>query len=493
MLASADQPQPGTPAEKPRANTEAYDHVVDNPFLAARTNPLSTFGVDVDTASYSNARRFLLGENRLPPKDAVRIEELVNYFPYEYPQPSGDAPVAVTADVAACPWKTDHRLVRIGVQAKRVDPAAVPPKNLVFLVDVSGSMNEPDKLPLVVRSLHMLAEQLTARDRIAVVVYAGTEGLALPSTPGDRKDAIFAALDRLSAGGSTNGGAGIQLAYKVAREGYIPGGINRVLIATDGDFNVGVTSRGDLVRLLEDERKSGVFLTVLGVGTGNIKDSAMEELADVGNGNYAYLDSDDEARKVLVTQAASTLVTVAKDVKVQVEFNPLRVQAYRLIGYEDRVMRAEDFRNDARDSGDMGAGHSVTALYEIAPPGTDAPAGSVDPLRYQTAGKPTGSNELLTVKLRYKQPEGDVSREIARPVADTPDGDAPDDLRFASAVAAFGMLLRDSQYKGAATWTMVRSSAEKARGADPHGYRAEFLRMVAAAERLSSGQKPVAQ
>jgi Ca-activated chloride channel family protein len=496
--ASAQPAEPAPPGEKPRGNTEASDRIVDNPFLAARTNPLSTFGVDVDTASYSNTRRFLLGENRLPPKDAVRIEELVNYFPYDYPQPSGDAPVSVMTDVAACPWKADHRLVRIGVQARRVDPAAVPAKNLVFLVDVSGSMNEPDKLPLVVRSLHMLAEQLTAKDRIAIVVYAGTEGLALPSTPGDKKDAIFAALDRLSAGGSTNGGAGIQLAYKIAREGYIPGGINRVLIATDGDFNVGVTSRGDLVRLLESERKSGVFLTVLGVGTGNIKDSAMEQLADVGNGNYAYLDSDEEAKKVLVTQAASTLVTVAKDVKVQVEFNPERVKAYRLIGYEDRVMRSEDFKDDARDSGDMGAGHSVTALYEVAPPGTEAPAGSVDALKYQTAGKPTGSRELLTVKLRYKQPDADVSQQVDRAVADARNADAPDaegseDLRFASAVAAFGMLLRDSPYKGAATWTMVRGAAERGKGSDPHGYRAEFLRMVAAAERLSSGQKPVAQ
>jgi Ca-activated chloride channel family protein len=369
----------------------------------------------------------------------------------------------------------------------------LPPKNLVFLVDVSGSMDEPAKLPLVVRSLHMLAQQLTARDRLAIVVYAGNEGLALPPTPGDRKDAIFAALDRLSAGGSTNGGAGIKLAYRLARESYIPGGINRVLIATDGDFNVGVTSRGDLVRLLEGERKSGVFLTVLGVGTGNIKDSAMEQLADVGNGNYAYLDSDEEARKVLVTQAASTLVTVAKDVKVQIEFNPERVSAYRLVGYEDRVMRAEDFKDDARDSGDMGSGHSVTALYEIAPPGNDAGAGSVDPLKYQTAGKPTGSAELLTVKLRYKQPDADVSREIDQAVADVPNAAPGADLSFASAVAAFGMLLRDSPYKGAATWSMVEKSAEQGKGADPHGYRAEFLRMVAAAEGLSSGQRAVAR
>jgi Ca-activated chloride channel family protein len=491
--ASAAAVAPGEARDEARSmNTEAYDRIVDNPFLDALRNPRSTFGVDVDTASYSNVRRFLLQEHRLPPKDAVRIEELVNYFPFDYPQPAGDAPVSVTADVTACPWKSDHRLVRIGVQAKRVDPAAVPPKNLVFLIDVSGSMNEPDKLPLVVRSLHMLAEQLTARDRLAVVVYAGNEGLALPSTPGDRRDVIFAALDRLSAGGSTNGGAGIRLAYKIARENYIRGGINRVLLATDGDFNVGTTSRGDLVRLLEDERKSGVFLTVLGVGTGNIKDSAMEELADVGNGNYAYLDSDEEARKVLVTQAASTLITVAKDVKVQVEFNPERVRAYRLIGYEDRVMRAEDFKNDARDSGDMGSGHSVTALYEVTPPGVDAPTGSVDPLRYQTAGKPTGSREILTVKLRYKQPDGETSQEIDRTLLDAAKGEPSSDLRFASSVAAFGMLLRASEYKGDASWALVRSTAESAKGADPNGYRAAFLRMVAAAEQLSPSATPVA-
>jgi Ca-activated chloride channel family protein len=479
--------------EKQPMNTEAYDRVVDNPFLEARSNPLSTFGVDVDTASYSNVRRFLIGESRLPPKDAVRIEELVNYFPYAYPEPTSDAPVAVTTDVASCPWSPDHRLVRVGIQARRVDPAAMPPRNLVFLVDVSGSMDQPDKLPLVVRSLRMLAEQLTARDRISIVVYAGSEGLVLPPTSGDRKDAVYAALDHLSAGGSTNGGAGIQLAYRMARDGYIPGGINRVLIATDGDFNVGVTSRGDLVRLLENERKSGVFLTVLGVGTGNIKDAALEQLADVGNGNYAYLDSDAEARKVLVTQAASTLVTVAKDVKVQVELNPDRVQSYRLIGYEDRVMRAEDFKDDLRDSGDMGSGHSVTALYEIAPPGTATAAGSVDPLKYQTARATKGSSELLTVKLRYKQPEGDVSQEIDQPVADYTNLEPSGDLRFAAAVAEFGMMLRDSPYRGRATWEMVRAAVQEAAGADPNGYRAELARMVAAAEQLGSGQKAVSR
>jgi Ca-activated chloride channel family protein len=487
--AAHEMPAPGQPA----MNTEQYARIVDNPFLDATRNPLSTFGVDVDTASYSNVRRFLQAEHRLPPKDAVRIEEMVNYFPYAYPQPAGDAPFSVTTDASPCPWEPHHRLVRVGLHGRTIDEAQMPAKNLVFLIDVSGSMDEENKLPLVKSALKLLVQQMRPQDRIAIVVYAGNEGLALASTPGSQKDTILGTIDHLDAGGSTNGGAGIQLAYKIARDNFIQGGINRVLLSTDGDFNVGVTSEGDLERLIEDEKKSGVFLTVLGVGTGNVKDATMEGLADKGNGNYAYLDTLEEARKVLVTESASTLVTIAKDVKVQVEWNPARVSAYRLLGYENRVMRAEDFKDDAKDGGEIGAGHTVTALYEIVPPGEPAPTGSVDPLRYQSPPTATGANspELMTVKLRYKQPDGDASREIDQPLVDAA-ADASTDMRFASAVVAFGMLLRGSEYKEGATYAMVKDLAAGARGDDPGGYRAEMVRMVDAAAQLAAADAPVA-
>ncbi|MDT7604692.1 MAG: Ca-activated chloride channel [Acidobacteriota bacterium] len=470
-------------------NTENYSHIEENPFLAAARSPLSTFSADVDTASYSNTRRFL-SSGQLPPKDAVRIEELVNYFGYDYPEPAGDAPFSVTTEVSACPWDEAHRLVRIGLQGKRLSREELPPANLVFLVDVSGSMEEPNKLPLVQQSLRLLAEQLSARDHIAVVVYAGSSGLVLPSTSGERKGEIIAALDSLKAGGSTNGGEGIQLAYRIAKENFIRGGVNRVVLATDGDFNVGVTSEGDLVRLIEAERQGGVFLSVLGFGTGNVKDSTMEKLADHGNGNYAYVDSFAEARKVLGQQAGGTLATIAKDVKLQVEFNPHEVAGYRLIGYENRLLRDEDFNDDTKDAGEIGAGHTVTALYEVVPAGQKIPGGDVDALKYQKPPAPSehaASREMLTLKVRYKEPQGEESKLLSVAVADTGGSwqAASDNFKFASAVAAFGMLLRDSKFKGAASYESVASLARSSAGADPQGYRQEFVRLVETARTLA--------
>jgi Ca-activated chloride channel family protein len=472
-------------------NTEDYNHIVDNPFLTVAQNPLSTFAIDVDTASYSNVRRFL-NEGKLPPKDAVRIEELVNYFTYDYPAPTGEHPVSVSPEVAPCPWDGNHLLARIGLQARRIDAAHLPPRNLVFLIDVSGSMNEPKKLPLLKEAFGLLVDQLTERDRVAVTVYAGQAGLVLPPTPGDRKGEIRAALGRLEAGGPTNGGAGIVQAYRVAREGFLPGGANRVILATDGDFNVGVSGQGELIRLIEEQRKAGVFLTVLGFGYGNLKDATLEQLADHGNGHYAYIDSLDEARKVFVEQGAA-LVTVAKDVKLQVEFNPNQVAGYRLIGYENRLLHAQDFRDDRKDAGDMGAGHTVTALYELVPAGRPVPAPGVAPLKYQKPAEPAAaadSGELCTVRLRYKEPDADTGRELAVPVRrGAADARPSDDFRFAAAVAAFGMLLRDSPYKGGATFEAVEASARAGLGRDPHGHRAEFLKLVRTAGSLAPGQR----
>jgi Ca-activated chloride channel family protein len=465
-------------APLPPVDREGYDHVQDNPFLAAATNPLSTFSIDVDTASYANVRRFL-GEGRLPPKDAVRIEELVNYFRYDYPQPAGDAPFSITTELGACPWQAEHRLVLVGLRGRALDDESLPPRNLTFLLDVSGSMQPPDKLPLLKRAMGVLVDSLRAEDRVAIVVYAGSSGLVLPSTSGAEKGAIHAAIDSLWAGGSTAGAAGIRLAYEVAKDSYVEGGINRVILATDGDFNVGVSSDGELVRLIEEKRESGVYLSVLGFGEGNLQDAKMEKLADHGNGNYSYIDSFREARKVLGTEAGGTLVTIAKDVKIQVEFNPARVRAYRLIGYENRTLRAEDFADDRKDAGEIGAGHTVTALYEIVPAGVDIDLPAVDPLKYQSPAVPSGdgsSRELLMVKLRHKAPDGVRSRLQTVAVEDRePDVEASANLRFASAVAAFGMLLRDSEYKGSASWSQVVDLARGAVGPDPDGYRAEFL------------------
>ncbi|HYG11736.1 MAG TPA: VWA domain-containing protein [Pyrinomonadaceae bacterium] len=470
-------------------NTEAYKRIDENPFFEVARVPLSTFSIDVDTASYSNTRRFLR-EGQLPPKDAVRIEELINYFSYDYPQPAGDAPFSINAEVSACPWNSKHRLVHIGLQGKRIHKEDLPPANLVFLLDVSGSMNSPDKLPLVKSSLRMLAEQLSARDRISIVVYAGSSGLVLPSTPGDRRGEILAALDALEAGGSTNGGEGIQLAYRVATENFIRGGINRVILATDGDFNVGTTSEGELTRLIEEKRRSGVFLSVLGFGTGNVKDATMETLADKGNGNYAYIDELQEARKVLGEQLGATIATIAKDVKIQVEFNPRQAAAYRLIGYENRLLRDQDFNDDTKDAGEIGAGHTVTALYEVVPFGQNFENPGVDALKYQRPAQVSSSassRELLTIKVRYKDPDASDSKLLSVWVADAGATieSASDNFKFSSAVAGFGMLLRDSKYKGDARYADIARLARAAAGADTQGYRTEFIQLVERAQTLA--------
>ena len=473
----------------PVPDTESYAAIDENKFRRPTDQPLSTFSIDVDTASYTNVRRFL-NEGRLPPVDAVRVEELINYFRFDYADATQGAPFGVTTELMPAPWNPRHKLALIGLQARRLNEDRVPPRNLVFLIDVSGSMAPNDKLPLVKSAMKMLAETLTAQDEVAIVTYAGTTGVTLPSTRGDRTGTIQDAISRLSAGGSTNGGAGIQLAYQIATEQFKKGGINRVILATDGDFNVGVTSIEELTKLIEEKRRTGVFLSVLGVGTGNLKDATMERLADKGNGNYSYLDSLTEARRVLVAEAGSTLVTVAKDVKIQVEFNPETVGAYRLVGYENRRLRSRDFNDDTKDAGEMGAGHTVTVLYEIVPPGEDVNTGGVDPLKYQRPANPapprtvtTGSPELMTVKVRYKQPEGERSSLVTVPVANRLNG-ATRHIGFAAAVAEFGMLLRGSEFKGDATWSDVVRLATAHRGSDRDGYRAEFIRLAELAASL---------
>jgi Ca-activated chloride channel family protein len=468
-------------------NTEEYGRIDENPFLRTADNPLSTFSVDVDRAAYSNIRRFLRDGQR-PPRDAVRIEEMVNYFTYDYPDPTGTQPFSVTSEVTACPWNEQHRMLLVGLQGRRMKTADLPPNNLVFLIDVSGSMMQANKLPLVKQGLELLVNQLRPQDRVAIVVYAGNAGLVLPSTPGSDKGTILSAIQALEAGGSTAGGAGIKLAYDVARDNFLDRGNNRVILATDGDFNVGTSSDGALEQLIESERRDHISLTVLGFGTGNTKDSKMELLADKGNGNYAYIDTLSEARKVLVQEMGATLFTIAKDVKLQIEFNPAKVASYRLIGYENRLLRKEDFNNDAKDAGDIGAGHSVTALYELVPPGTeDVTTRSVDPLKYQTTHTAAGSPELLTLKLRYKEPSSETSKLLTYPVNDSGAtlASASDNARFAAAVAEFGMLLRDSQHKGDASYDGVRQLAQKSIGRDFEGYRHDFLTMIGDAQRLS--------
>jgi Ca-activated chloride channel homolog len=470
---------PAQPAQ-PGFNTEEYRHVQENRFLTVSDNPRSTFAIDVDRASYANVRRFL-GQGMAPPVDAVRIEEMINYFSYDYAGPTDRHPFAVHTEVGRAPWNTRHQLVRVALQARRPS-GEMPPSNLVFLIDVSGSMQAPNKLELVKESLRLLVDQLTAEDRVAIVVYAGAAGLVLDATPGNQRDRIMGAIERLSAGGSTAGAAGIQLAYEIARRELRQGGNNRVVLATDGDFNVGVSSEGELVRLIEREREAGVYLTVLGVGEGNLADARMEALADHGNGNYAYLDGIQEARKVMVEEVRGTLFTVAKDVKIQVEFNPARVAAYRLVGYENRMLQTEDFNDDRRDAGEMGAGHSVTALYEIVPVGVREPAmgDPSDPLRYQrpsSAGRPGTQDELMHVRVRYKPPTGGASRLLQHAVLERR-GDSSESFRWATAVAEFGMLLRASEHRGQASLAHVLEEARAARGQDPGGWRAEFIRMV---------------
>jgi len=477
------------PREAAEFNTENYAHRPDGEFQSVVRQPLSTFSIDVDTASYANVRRFL-SDGALPPADAVRIEELLNYFTYDDPPPTAGEPFSVSTEVASCPWNASHRLLRIGLRAAPVEYAGRRPGNFVFLIDVSGSMNDPRKLPLVQSAMKMLAGQLTGADRLSIAVYAGAAGLALPPTGAGDRASIEAAIDRLQAGGSTAGGEGIRLAYQVARENFVPGGINRVILATDGDFNVGLSSEGELVRLIEEQAASGVFLTVLGFGTGNLQDAKMEALADHGNGQYAYIDSALEARRALVEQAGGTLVTVARDVKVQVEFNPAQVRDYRLIGYENRLLAAEDFRDDAKDAGEIGAGHSVVALYELVPPGVDPSVERpVDPLRYQVTlpAEAAADGELATLRLRFKTPDGDRSAERSLVVTDTGTAwpAASGELKFAAGVAAFGMLLRGSPHRGDASFAGARELAGAGMGFDPDGQRAAFIELVDAAERLA--------
>ena len=470
-----------------------FDNVTENAFKRVSDAPLSTFSVDVDTASYSKVREYLLKQRSLPPVDAIRIEELVNYFNYEYLPPKDDAehPFAAKAEIIACPWNDDHRLARIALKGKTMKPKNRPLSNLVFLLDTSGSMNSPNKLPLVKAGMNMLLSQLGENDRVAIVVYAGSAGLALDSTPATKTRKIEKALNTLAAGGSTNGGQGIQLAYQTARDNFIDGGVNRVILCTDGDFNVGTTGTGSLVRMVEQEAAGNIFLSVLGFGMGNHNDSMLEQISGKGNGNYAFIDSQKEAQKVLVDQVSGTLVTIAKDVKLQIEFNPRMVSAYRLIGYENRVLAKEDFNNDKKDAGEIGAGHAVTALYELIPAGVqrNSVPPKVDNLKYQSPNKLTDAAngaESLTLKLRYKQPDGDTSQLVEFPVIDneTTFQDADHDARFAAAVASFGMQLRQSEYSG--DWNMqnVIDVANDAKGEDMSGLRTEFVEMAEAAKRM---------
>jgi Ca-activated chloride channel homolog len=475
----------------PSIGNESYARASENGFVRASQEPLATFSIDVDTASYSNVRRFL-NQNQLPPADAVRIEELVNYFTYDYPRPSGNRPIGASMAVTAAPWNLRNRLVRVGIKARDIDAGRRPASNLVFLVDVSGSMATPQKLPLVKSGLKLLVDQLGEDDVVSIVVYASASGLVLPPTHADRKDVIARALEGLQAGGSTNGGSGIQLAYNQATANFIRGGVNRVVLVTDGDFNVGITDQAQLTRLIEDRAKSGVFLSVLGFGMGNLKDATLEKLADTGNGHYAYIDTLSEARKVLVEQVSGTLVTVAKDVKIQVDFNPAKVEAYRLIGYENRVLRPEDFNNDLKDAGDMGAGHTVTALFEIVPRGGTIPGPSVDPSVFQATPRSTPppastSSDLLVLRVRYKLPEAAESTRMDIPLADrdVAFSSVDADARFAAAVAAFGMILKDSPYRGNATLGWVLDTATASQGQDRGGYRGEFVSLVRKAIALS--------
>jgi len=470
-------------------NTETYARIHENEFRNALDRPFSTFSIDVDAASYTNARRYIRA-HRIPPPDAVRVEEFINYFPYNYPGPGDEHPFAIHAAVSKCPWNAAHRLVGVALQGRRVEYASLPPSNLVFLIDVSGSMQPPDKLPLLIRSFELLVDRLRDTDRVAIVVYAGSSGLVLPSTPGSKREVIRAALKALRAGGSTAGAAGIRLAYQVASKNFVEKGNNRVILATDGDFNVGVTNNGELSRLIEKERNRGVFLSVLGFGRGNLKDARMEMLADQGNGNYAYIDNILEGRRVFVGQLAGTLFTIAKDVKIQVEFNPGRVESYRLIGYENRVLRREDFANDRKDAGELGAGHSVTALYEVVPVG-DHRRVAARTSSYTTVAvrdSAAASGDLLTVRLRYKQPDGKKSVLIERSLEDRAvsfeEMDEP--FRFAAAVAEFAMLLRGSRYAGSGSIDWVRHTAAGARSYDPEGYRSAFLGMVGEAGAILS-------
>ncbi len=467
----------GFPSEN--RNTENYAIIRENGFKNVWASPLSTFSIDVDNASYSNVRRYI-NQGILPPVDAVRVEEMINYFSYDYPEPSGEHPFSVSTELGNCPWNPDHYLLHIGLKGQSIEKEELPNSNLVFLIDVSGSMSAQNKLPLLRRAFKMLVNELRPNDRVAIVVYAGSTGQVLESTPGNQKQKIFDALEHLQAGGSTAGGQGLKLAYKIANEYFIEGGNNRIILATDGDFNVGVSSTSEMERLIEKERESGVFISVLGFGMGNLKDDRMEVIANRGNGNYAYIDNIREARKVFISEFGGTLFTIAKDVKFQLEFNPQQVKSYRLVGYENRLLNAEDFNDDTKDAGEMGAGHTVTALYEIIPVGSDKEIPSVDELKYQDQSVSAGkkSSELLTIKLRYKTPDGNKSKLMELAVISKPERSTSENFRFSAAVAGFGMLLRGSEFKGNTSVDQILELVCSSKGADEEGYRAEFIQLV---------------
>jgi Ca-activated chloride channel family protein len=469
-------------------NTEGYSAIHENGYKDVLNAPLSTFSIDVDKASYSNIRRFI-NMGQLPPVDAVRIEEMINYFTYDYPEARGEYPFTVSTELSVCPWNNQHQLLHIGLKGKSIDKRELPASNIVFLLDVSGSMDDPNKLPLLKNAFQMLVKELRPQDRVAIVVYAGAAGMVLKSTPGNQKEAILNSLEELEAGGSTAGGEGLLLAYKTASDNFITGGNNRIILATDGDFNIGSSSNAEMERLIEKEREKGIFITVLGFGMGNYKDDKMEIIADKGNGNYAYIDNIQEARKVLVSEFGGTLFTIAKDVKFQLEFNPERVKAYRLIGYENRILNNEDFNDDKKDAGEMGSGHTVTALYELIPAGSEEKTGKIDPLKYQensTKLKPSENAELLTIKLRYKNPDGVTSMlyEKAVPGEVLDFAGTTDNFRFSAAVAEFGLILRDSEFKANATMSHLLGMAQGARGMDEEGYRGEFIKLVKTAKEL---------
>lgn len=469
-------------------SNESYKKDAENDFKTVRANPLSTLSVDVDRASYSNIRRSL-NQGQKPPADAVRVEEMINYFDYHYPQPTGNDPIAIVTEMIDCPWKAGHKLLHIGMQAKTISTEKLPPSNIVFLIDVSGSMMEQNKLPLVKSALKLLVNKLREQDRLSIVVYAGAAGMVLPPTPGSDKEKIFAALDQLQAGGSTAGGAGIKLAYQTAYDNFMKGGNNRVVLATDGDFNVGVSGDNELEDLITKERDKGIFLTCLGFGMGNYKDSKMEVLADKGNGNYAYIDNIEEAEKTLVKEFGGTIFTIAKDVKAQIEFNPAYVQSYRLVGYENRILNEEDFKDDKKDAGDMGSGHTVTIMYEIVPAGAGSPdTRSVDPLKYQQAWESAGNNaELATIKFRYKRPNANKSTEMVYTISNNTKQLmlSSNNTRFAASVAMFGMLLKDSKYKGSSDYKTALALAKSSKGKDKNGYRAECISLIKKAGNLS--------
>lgn len=483
-MSAPPSPEPGIDY-----NTEEYDVIKENGFKTAVDDPLSTFSIDVDNASYSNLRR-VVSNGGTPHKDMVRIEEMVNYFNYEYTDPKGEHPFSINTEISSAPWNPQHRLVHVGIQGKKLNYDELNPCNLVFLIDVSGSMSDRNKLPLLKSSLKLLLSKLSEKDKVSLVVYAGAAGLVLPATPATQKETIMAALDNLQAGGSTAGGAGIQLAYKVAKDNLIADGNNRVILCTDGDFNVGASSTAEMVRMIEEKRKEGIFLTIAGFGMGNYKDGRMEQISNAGNGNYYYIDNIREAEKVFVTDMRATLFTIAKDVKIQVEFNPEHVQAYRLIGYENRLLNKEDFNDDKKDAGELGAGHTVTALYEIIPVGVESSfVKSVDELKYQRDPRndKKHNDELLTVKFRYKQPDGDTSILIEHPLKDeaVDIASTSDNFRWSAAVAEYGMLLRKSEFKNDASYEQVLALARGAKGKDANGYRQEFIQLVTSSSLLT--------